>query len=478
MLLLSHPVAQANPGQNDNDRLETITVVESIPETGKVEHEEFTGSHQHIGQDQLERRDLTLAEIVSHEAGVQSRKSGGFGSFASITMRAATAAQTGVYLDGILLNGGGNAVVDLSLLDLLNAESVDIYRGITPAQLGSGAIGGAVNINSPGSNRKPLTKALLQFGSFNTEGAQLLHRARYAGWDLIGAFSLQQSENGYPFLDSNGTPLNTTDDTRATRNNAAARRLNGLAKARYEWSDESHTDILLQTTTRTLGIPEWRNLERNQASLESLNTRLHASHTINGMGNWNSRHTLFQHADTELFDDRLSQIGLAAQYLDSENNTLGFSTFWEHLGTNTTTSMQLELRHETLKTDNRLEQRSDYEASRDSLNATLQGSFYYGNDSLLVTPWLRLVASDDSYRRVTRQNSNQRDNHALSPGLGLRYNPHSKITYRANLGRFYREPSFDELFGSRGLFQGNNNLAAEEGINADMGFTSAVYVMS
>jgi len=65
--------------------LETIEVIADVPDTGEVFHDEFTGSHQRIQQDTLKRRDITVADILAHESGVQSRQSGGFGTFSSIT---------------------------------------------------------------------------------------------------------------------------------------------------------------------------------------------------------------------------------------------------------------------------------------------------------------------------------------------------------------------------------------------------------
>ncbi|MFW5883176.1 MAG: TonB-dependent receptor domain-containing protein, partial [Verrucomicrobiota bacterium] len=40
---------------------------------------------------------------------------------------------------------------------------------------------------------------------------------------------------------------------------------------------------------------------------------------------------------------------------------------------------------------------------------------------------------------------------------------------KSNLARYYREPSFFELFGDRGIFLGNPELEAEEGLNFDIG---------
>ena len=455
---------------HSDETLDTLDIIADTEQTGDVQHDEFTGSHQRIEQSELSRRDITLADILANEAGVQSRQAGGFGTFSSITVRAATAAQTGVYLDGVLLNSGGNAVIDLSLLDLLNVESVDIYRGAAPVQLGAGTIGGAINLRSPVvTDAAGETHALLGLGSFNTQRAQFTHRANYADWNIVGALSLQQSDNDFPFTDSNGTPLNPNDDTQQSRNNAGAERLSSLIKAGTQWSPTSRTDLLLQGTTRDLGIPEARNAAANQASFDSDNLRFQINQTWDQIGNWNSRHTFFRHDDKDVFDDQLSQVGLGAQFTETDNQTLGLTTFWEHIGDVRTTSFHVELRSENQKARDLLADALDFEVDRQALNATAQSVLYFLDDRLLVTPALKLQTSSDQYDLITRLDSSSRSSSELSPSLGLRFDVSDTLRYRANVGRFFREPSFDELFGSRGLFQGNSDLEAEEGVNADIG---------
>ncbi len=453
-----------------DNRLDTLEIEAEVAPVGEVEHAEFSGSYQRIERSQLERRDVTLADILANETGVQSRQAGGFGTFSSITVRAATAAQTGVYLDGVLLNSGGNAVVDLSLLDLLNAGSVDIYRGTTPAQFGAGTIGGAVNIKSLSAGREQ-TKLLIGGGSFNTQRAQLLHSARVGELELTGAFSLQQSDNDYPFLNDNTTPLNPNDDTRQTRNNAAAEQLSSLVKAGLSWSNSARTDVLLQTTSRDLGVPEIRNLQDNQSSFDTDSVRVQVSQTWNPDGNWNSRHTLFRYSDEDIFDDRFSQVGLGAQNLSIDNRNLGLTSYWEYLGDTSTSSLHLELRNERQTNRDLLEPRFDSVARRRAVNLTAQRVFYFGDDRVLLIPALRYQSTDDDYQRITRVDQQGRRADRLTPTLGFRFDVNEQLRYRANVGRYFREPSFDELFGSRGLFEGNNNLLSEEGVNADIGFT-------
>jgi len=458
--------------QDSEEALDTIEVIADVPNTGDVFHDEFTGSHQRIHIDELKRRDITVADILSHESGVQSRQSGGFGTFSSMTVRAATAAQTGVYLDGVLLNSGGNAVVDLSMLELLTLDSVDIYRGATPMQLGFGSMGGAINLKSAtAANRDPSTVALLGIGSFGTQRAQLLHRSPRGRFDVVSAFSFQQSENDFPFLDSNGTPLNANDDVSQLRNNAQGRKTSGMFQSGFQWDSNSRSNLLLQATGRSLGVPEWRNVANNEADLVSNNLRFQLSHTLDSIGLWNSRYSLYLHNDEEVFDDQLSQIGLGAQHTKSNTNTTGFQTYWEHVGALRTNSFSAEVRQESENASDLLEDNFNYRVERSTVNFSAQSTRYALAERLLLTTGLSSQLHQDQYNRITRQDESSRTAAILSPSIGVRFDSSSKLNVRANFGRYYREPSFDELFRSRGLFQGNNNLDAEEGVNADIGFT-------
>jgi len=303
--------------------------------------------------------------------------------------------------------------------------------------------------------------------------AQALHRGSYAGWDVIGGFSLQQSDNDYPFLDSNGTPLNVNDDTRQDRNNAAVQRFSTIAKAGTAWTNDSRTDLLLQATIRDTGVPEFRNSAENEAAFDTESLRLQLNHRLDdlgGSGSWNSRFGIFQHIDNDEFDDSLSQIGLSPQRTAIDNQTTGVNSYFEYLGDVATVGISAELRFEEQEDKNLLNGAFDFRADRTAINVAAQSLFYFLDDRLLLIPSLKFQSVDDNFDLITRTGGDQRGDSNFSPALGLRYDRSDKWTYRFNVGSFFREPSFDELFGNRGLFQGNEDLVAEEGINADIGF--------
>jgi iron complex outermembrane receptor protein len=57
----------------------------------------------------------------------------------------------------------------------------------------------------------------------------------------------------------------------------------------------------------------------------------------------------------------------------------------------------------------------------------------------------------------------------LTPQLGIKYSLYNWLILKSNIAKYFREPSFFELFGDRGFFIGNEELRAEEGINYDAG---------
>ena len=455
-----------------NEELETITVVaEPEPATGDVQPGEHTASHQHVTRQELDRQDINLGDILANEAGVQFRQIGGLGAQTTVTIRAASAQQTSVFLDGVLLNSAGNNSIDFSLLELLNLASVDVYRGAAPVQLSQGNIGGAVNLRSLGAvSDKPNSKAVLAGGSFGTNRFQYAHNSSHRQWNVVAAASREHSNNTFTFNNDNATPLNPNDDKREAKNNAQATRLSALGKVGLQWNQNSRSDLMLQTTSRDLGVPEWLNNEDNIASYDTDAVELQLVNRVDGIGNWNTALSIFQHYQDNHYLDVLGQVGLGSQNTVSSTKTTGVKTYWEHIDDKATFSVTASLRNESLRSEDALTQDQNYQTKRQTFLSSAQYALFLNNDRLLVTPSVRLQTVSDNYNGTSRGRENQYSNNILTPQLGLSFTHSSKLRIRSNLGKFVREPSFSEMFGSRGLFVGNNNLLPEKGINADIGF--------
>jgi len=62
-----------------------------------------------------------------------------------------------------------------------------------------------------------------------------------------------------------------------------------------------------------------------------------------------------------------------------------------------------------------------------------------------------------------------RDDAYLSPRLGARVRPLPWLTFKGNVGRYFRPPTVIELFGDRGFVAGNPSLEPETGTTGDVG---------
>ena len=79
--------------------------------------------------------------IVNHV-----REVNGKGQYTTVTVRGSTAAQVGIFIDGVLANLGGDAAVDISTIPVKNVERIEVYRGYIPSRFAGTFMGGVINI--------------------------------------------------------------------------------------------------------------------------------------------------------------------------------------------------------------------------------------------------------------------------------------------------------------------------------------------
>ncbi|MFK7892973.1 MAG: TonB-dependent receptor, partial [Granulosicoccus sp.] len=456
---------------SDTTRLQTlqVTAPEESNETGEVVEEEHSVSSARISRDQITFYGKQLGVLLSQEAGIQQRQTGGFGSFSSVTFRGAGSEHTAVYLDGILLNSGAEPVIDLSTLELLNVESIDLYRGMSPMQLGHGSIGGAVNLRSLQTKDSITSTARLGVGALGRRELFFNHQGGRQQWDWLAGASTSRSDNDYHFVNDNRTPLNPDDDARQQRNNNKAERSALLLKAGYQPTQSLRTDVLLQAAERTLGVPGLTNAQDNQARYDTSNSQLHLSQTINDVYGWNSRHSLYQHTGASHYDDRRGQVGLGAQDIESDTRTLGAKSYWETFTSHGTVGLSMDYRRESLDSSDRLFGADTYSANRRQLLATAHLAWFDSSEQWMLAPAIRWLSIDSRTDNRATSDQRARSSH-FDPQMGLSWRPSEAMSFSANAAAYFREPSFGELFGSLGLVNSNPSLEPEAGRNYDLGF--------
>lgn len=452
-------------------------------QVGDVPQGEFTGTYEVIEREELQQTGSSLAEVVAESTGVQFRQSGGVGSFSTVSLRGSTAEQVNVYLDGILLNEAAGGGVNLSHIELMQADRVEVYRGAVPVQLGNSAIGGAVNITSNRATSSPSTRFLAGFGSFGSAKFS----ASYAGplsalnssvfneQRLVASFTHRRSDNDFSFINDNGTELNPDDDTEQNRNNAATESTSGFLKNGFALRSGGRFEQALQMDRHFQEIADWRNTPQGDATLstDAWQWRASVSHGA-GASDWASKWGVHYSLKEELFDDSNGSVGLGLQNTLSDTQVLGGSTYWERVRNDSSLTVNIKGRFETLDTRNQLQQNNSTKAERLRADANLQWNrFYAGGDSLFSAGLFGFSVDDDYSIGAQTLTRNGYNTQSLSPQFGLNHSigelwgGSGKIIANASVQK--RVPSFFELFGSQGFFEGNPTLRTETSRNVDVG---------
>lgn len=143
------PTDTAQTANNDADdslmdfSLDTMTVEAKRPDW---ESKLSPGTVNIVRPDEFKGEQKSLPDLLLTVPGVHVREVNGKGQYTTVTMRGSTAAQVGIFIDGVLANLGGDTAVDLSTIPVKNVERIEVYRGYIPSRFGGTFMGGVINI--------------------------------------------------------------------------------------------------------------------------------------------------------------------------------------------------------------------------------------------------------------------------------------------------------------------------------------------
>ncbi|MFP6663141.1 MAG: TonB-dependent receptor [Deltaproteobacteria bacterium] len=164
--------------------LPTPTRAEGLPESAPPEVETLVvtgsrapqplellpGSVEVISRKEIEASKYDgVVDVIRNLPGLHVQQAGTRGSLASIYMRGLDPNHTLILLDGVVLNDPTNArggSFDLSTLDLLNLEQIEVVRGPVSAVHGSDALAGAIQIRTRGGKGEDEAMVDLSGGRF------------------------------------------------------------------------------------------------------------------------------------------------------------------------------------------------------------------------------------------------------------------------------------------------------------------------
>ncbi|MEM0941659.1 MAG: TonB-dependent receptor [Bacteroidota bacterium] len=149
-----------------------------------------------INTSMLQGQTQDVAKVLDKVEGVRIRQSGGLGSAINISINGLTGNAIRFYYNGIpseFLGGG----FQLNTLPISNVDRIEVYKGVMPANIGTDALGGGINVatNTDGIKKVDLS---YQFGSFNTHrAAASITRPMGDSWFINVNVNYNYSDNDY-----------------------------------------------------------------------------------------------------------------------------------------------------------------------------------------------------------------------------------------------------------------------------------------
>ncbi|WP_352402363.1 TonB-dependent receptor plug domain-containing protein [Synergistes jonesii] len=190
-----------------------------------------------IKPQEMKGEQKNLPELLKQVPGLHVIELKGRGAYTTVSVRGSTPAQVAVYVDGVLMNLGSEAAVDLSTIPVENVERIEVYRGYIPARFGGASMGGVINIITKKPDGKGGGSLLIGGGSYGRFRAGAAYSAKLGDGALFVGVTRDQTNGRFLYPNDNNTPYDATDDYRAKRQNNSYQNSDALVK----WQNGSWT---------------------------------------------------------------------------------------------------------------------------------------------------------------------------------------------------------------------------------------------
>ena len=144
----------------------------------------------------LHNTSLDISHALDRVSGVKIRETGGMGSSSHISLNGFSGRHVKIFMDGMPMESFGQSF-RLNNIPIHVAERIEVYKGVVPIELGSDALGGAVNIVT-GQSHRTFADVSYSFGSFNTHKSNISagHTAKNGFFIRLNAYQ-NYSDNNY-----------------------------------------------------------------------------------------------------------------------------------------------------------------------------------------------------------------------------------------------------------------------------------------
>lgn len=192
------------------------------------------GSVSLVRPEEMKGEQKTLPELLKEVPGLHIVEAKGRGAYTVASVRGSTAAEVSVFIDGVMMNLGSEAAVDLSAIPVDNVERIEVYRGYVPARFSGAAMGGVINIitKNPDKPGFSLSAGIGSYGLFKTNFSAA---SSLGGGNFFFGANYESNRGDFSYRNDNNTPYVPEDDYTAERQNNGYKNMNFLGK----WSDKN-----------------------------------------------------------------------------------------------------------------------------------------------------------------------------------------------------------------------------------------------
>ncbi len=373
----------------------------------------------------------TLGDFLQKKANLYFKENGK-GMVSSISLRGTGASHTGVYWNGIAINSALNGQTDFNTLSSNSFNQIEIRKGAGTTLLGSGAIGGAINLKDvvSFSNTKTL-KAQFGLGSYQTKNAALQTIISSKKWYSKVSLEGNQSQNDYPFL-----------ETTLFNENGAYKNYHLKTVLGYKFNHSNQIKFFVNYSnnkrelSRTLSAPS-KNLYKNT----DLRLLLNWTNTGN---HYTSSFNLASIIEDYQF------------YLDKNTTEYSFGKTNNYIAKYNFNYFIKKNQSVTIGLQNKFTQGEGYNIQKKERN-NLEGFALYHQK----------INTKIAYNLSLRKGFSKVYQIPFIYAIDARYNLSKKINFRANYSTNYKLPSFNDLYWQGA---GNEDLLPENSTSKEIGF--------
>lgn len=244
---------------------ESKTDLEAVTVVGKTEAQQMkeTGfSIESVETKALQNQSVQINRLLDWTPGVRVRQEGGMGSNYTYSLNGMSGNAVTFFIDGVPMEYFGTSYT-INNLPVSLIKRIDIYKGVVPVDLGSDALGGAINVVTDNKSKKFL-EASYSFGSFNTHQALVQGQytnsknhftARVSGFYTYSDNNYNVWGRGVNYADASTgfKAVNFTKKNPAKRFNDQFETLNGKVDIGFvdkKWADQFFISLLASNQTK------------------------------------------------------------------------------------------------------------------------------------------------------------------------------------------------------------------------------------